>query len=77
LWLQIIVEKLFYPPSFGVSVFVLDPGSEIRGGPGWIKIRIRDKQTGSATVITVDMDTKNCAEGLNGCRTLEQKKEKK
>jgi hypothetical protein len=28
----------------------LDPGSEIRD-PGWLKIRIRDKHPGSATLI--------------------------
>jgi hypothetical protein len=28
----------------------LDPGSEIRD-PGWVKIRIRDKHPGSATLV--------------------------
>jgi hypothetical protein len=30
----------------------LDPGSEIRD-PGWVKIRIRDKHPGSATLLSV------------------------
>jgi hypothetical protein len=30
----------------------LDPGSEIRD-PGWVKIRIRDKHPGSATLLII------------------------
>ncbi len=32
----------------------LDPGSEIRD-PGWVKIRIRDKHPGSATLLVGDL----------------------
>jgi hypothetical protein len=34
----------------------LDPGSEIRD-PGWVKIRIRDKHPGSATLVGVMVST--------------------
>jgi hypothetical protein len=40
-----MTKKIFSPLSF-VAVF----GSEIRD-PGWVKIRIRDKHPGSATLI--------------------------
>jgi hypothetical protein len=32
----------------------LDPGSEIRD-PGWVKIRIRDKHPGSATLVLLNV----------------------
>jgi hypothetical protein len=41
------VRKQFFPLLF--LLLLLDLGSEIRK-PGWKKIRIRDKQTGSATL---------------------------
>jgi hypothetical protein len=48
LWLQKSMKtNLFLPLSF---VAVLDPGSEIRD-PGWVKIWIRDKHPGSATLV--------------------------
>ncbi len=43
LWLK----KIFFHPS--LFYLFLDPGSEIRD-PGWVKIRIRDKHPGSATL---------------------------
>ncbi len=46
---------LFSPLSF-IAVFgygIRDPGSEI-WDPGWVKIRIRDKHPGSATLVTDD-----------------------
>ncbi len=36
--------------SLCLSLLFLDPGSEIRD-PGWVKIRIRDKNPGSATLV--------------------------
>ncbi len=38
----------FFHPS--LLLLFLDPGSEIRD-PGWVKIRIRDKHPGSATLV--------------------------
>jgi hypothetical protein len=38
----------FFHPS--LLLLFLDPGSEIRD-PGWVKIRIRDKNPGSATLV--------------------------
>jgi len=37
----------FFSPS--LLLLLLDPGSEIQD-PGWVKIRIRDKHPGSATL---------------------------
>jgi hypothetical protein len=37
----------FFHPS--LLMLILDPGSKIRD-PGWVKIRIRDKHPGSATL---------------------------
>jgi hypothetical protein len=41
-------DKIFFHPS--LFLLCLDPGSEI-WDPGWVKIRIRDKHPGSATLI--------------------------
>jgi hypothetical protein len=41
-----MTTKFFHP---SLVLLVLDPGSEIRD-PGWVKIRIRDKHPGSATL---------------------------
>jgi hypothetical protein len=38
----------FFHPS--LLLLFLDPGSEIRD-PGWVKIRIRDKHPGTATLL--------------------------
>jgi hypothetical protein len=46
-------DKNFFSPLSFVPVFgsgIRDPGSEIRD-PGWVKIRIRDKHPGSATLV--------------------------
>jgi hypothetical protein len=46
------MTKNFFPPLSFAAVFgsgIRDPGSEIRD-PGWVKIRIRDKHPGSATL---------------------------
>jgi hypothetical protein len=40
-------KKNFHPC---LLLLFLDPGSEIRD-PGWVKIRIRDKHPGSATLL--------------------------
>jgi hypothetical protein len=48
-------ENLFFHPS--LLLLFLDPGSEIRD-PGWVKISIRDKHLGSATLI-------NSSDGLS------------
>ncbi len=48
LWLQKMVGQKNFSPL--LLVRVLDPGSEIRD-PGWVKIRIRDKHPGSATLL--------------------------
>ncbi len=49
LWLQKKVwQQIFFHPS--LLLLFLDPGSEIRD-PEWVKIRIRDKHPGSATLI--------------------------
>ncbi len=50
LWLQKMVwGKFFFTPVFCCCFWIRDPGSEIRD-PGWVKIRIRDKHPGSATL---------------------------
>ncbi len=41
-----LITNFFHPP---LLLLFLDPGSEIRD-PGWVKIRIRDKHPGSATL---------------------------
>jgi hypothetical protein len=41
------MSTIFFHPS--LLLLLLDPGSEIRD-PGWVKIRIRDKHPGSATL---------------------------
>ncbi len=41
------MTKFFFHPS--LLLLFLDPGSEIRD-QGWVKIRIRDKHPGSATL---------------------------
>jgi hypothetical protein len=46
----------FFHPSF----LFLDPGSEIRD-PRWVKIRIRDKHPGSATLGFFFVDVLNVA----------------
>ncbi len=53
-------QKILFPPRF-----FLDPVSEIRD-PGWIKIRIREKHPGSATlkIFGILLDTE--AEVCNG-----------
>ena len=43
-------KKLFFTPPFSGGFLIRDPGSEIRD-PGWVKIRIRDKHPGSATLL--------------------------
>jgi hypothetical protein len=45
-----LTKDFFSPLSF---YLFLDPGSEIRD-PGWVKIRIRDKHSGSATLVLGD-----------------------
>jgi hypothetical protein len=40
------LSLLFLDPGFEIR----DPGSEIRD-PGWVKIKIRDKHPGSATLL--------------------------
>jgi hypothetical protein len=53
------LTKIFFSPLSFLPVFgsgIRDPGSDIRDqrsgirGPGWVKIRIRDKHPGSATL---------------------------
>ncbi len=49
-----LTKKIFSPLSL-VTVFgsgIRDPGSEI-WDPGWVKIRIRDKHPGSATLLPI------------------------
>jgi hypothetical protein len=41
-----MTKKIVHP---SLLLLFLDPGSEIRD-PGWVKIRIRDKHPGSATL---------------------------
>jgi hypothetical protein len=45
----------FFHPS--LLLLFLDPGSEIRD-PGWVKIRIRDKHPGSATLRNIQVNLK-------------------
>ncbi len=46
-----MTTNFFSPLSFHAVLVFLDPGSEIRiPDPGWVKIRIRDKHPGSATL---------------------------
>jgi hypothetical protein len=44
------MTTIFFHPS--LLLLFLDPGSEIRD-PGWVKIRIRDKHPGSATLDSI------------------------
>jgi hypothetical protein len=66
-----MTTNFFSPLSF---VAVLDPGSEIRDpgseirDPGWVKIRIRDKHPGSATLVLSAIGIKEfhlCKAGIN------------
>ncbi len=43
---------IFFTPLFCCCIWILDPRSGIRD-PGWIKIRIRDKHPGSATLVSI------------------------
>ncbi len=53
-------------PKKGMTTNFLDPGSEIRD-PGWVKIRIRDKHPGSATLVTVPVASAACSDSRGGC----------
>ncbi len=46
------LKKIFFTPVFCCCFWIRDPGYEIRD-PGWVKIRIRDKHLGSATLVGV------------------------
>jgi hypothetical protein len=50
-------KKWFYKKNFSHLSFVAVFGSEIRD-PGWVKIRIRDKHSSSATLVC-GMQVKN------------------
>ncbi len=48
------VKPIFFHPS--LLLLFLDPGSEIRD-PEWVKIRIRDKHPGSATLMLTKLNS--------------------
>jgi hypothetical protein len=53
LWLQKRFDiQNFFTPLFSSCFWILDPRSEIRD-TGWVKIRIRDKHPGSATLVRI------------------------
>ncbi len=58
------MNTIFYHPC--LSLLFLEPGSEIRD-PGWLKIRIRYKHPGSATLLcTLSLRTRICTYDLYG-----------
>ncbi len=66
MWLQKMYDNKFFSP-LSLLLF-LDPGSEVRD-PGWVKIRIRDKNPESATLalkypLNIKYDTRHCAYSL-------------